>query len=79
MGKHLRSVREDNGTLSFRHEVSSRHPVYLWVADICRWGGPRPQDATPRPALEHSTPAPSSTSGSTYSSLDPFVGYTCAI
>jgi hypothetical protein len=48
MGKHLRSVREDNGTLSFRHEVSSRHPVYLWVADICRWGGPRPQDAAPK-------------------------------
>jgi hypothetical protein len=32
----------------------------------------------PGPALEHPTPAPSSTSGSTYSSLDLFVGlYMC--
>jgi hypothetical protein len=34
--------------LDFRHEVPSRHPVYLRVADVCRWGGQRPQDADPR-------------------------------
>jgi hypothetical protein len=33
--------------LDLRHEVPSRHPVYLWVADVCHWGGRRPQDATP--------------------------------
>jgi hypothetical protein len=60
--------------LNFRHEVLSRHLVYLRIADVCRWGGRRPQDAAPGPAPEHPTPAPSSTSGSTYSGLDPFAG-----
>jgi hypothetical protein len=60
--------------LNFRHEVLSRHSVYLRVADICRWGGRRSQDAAPGLAPEHPTPAPSSTSGSTCSDLDPFAG-----
>jgi hypothetical protein len=47
-GEHSRSVRKDHGTLDFRHEVSSQHPVYLRVADIFRGGGRRSQDATPR-------------------------------
>jgi hypothetical protein len=70
----LRSVREDHGTLEFRHEVPSWHSVYLRVANICRWGGRRPQDAALGPALEHPTPAPSSTSGGASSGLDPFSG-----
>jgi hypothetical protein len=47
-GKHLRSIREDHGTLDFQHEVPPRHPVYLRVADVCHGGGRRPQDAAPR-------------------------------
>jgi hypothetical protein len=42
------SVREDHGILEFRHEVPSRHPVYLRVTDVCRRRGWRPQDAAPR-------------------------------
>jgi hypothetical protein len=47
-GKHSRSIWKDYDTLDFRHEVPSRHSVYLRVTDVYRWGGRRPQDAAPR-------------------------------
>jgi hypothetical protein len=50
-GKHSRSIREDHVTLYLRYEVFSRHLVYLRVADVCRWGGRRPQGATPRASV----------------------------
>jgi hypothetical protein len=34
--------------LEFGHEVPFRHTVYLRVANICCWGGWRPQDAASR-------------------------------
>jgi hypothetical protein len=70
----LRSVREDHDTLKFQHEVPSWRPVYLRITDVCRWRGQRPQDATPGPAPEHPTPAPSSASGDACSGLNPFAG-----
>jgi hypothetical protein len=52
--QHSRSVREDHVILDIQRQVSSRHPVYLWVTDICRGGEQRPQDAATRAGVEAS-------------------------
>jgi hypothetical protein len=47
-GERSRSIRKDHGTKDVRHQVSMRHSTYLWVIDLCCWGGRRPEDATSR-------------------------------